>query len=226
MKWRSKHLERCIALRVSHFHFALFLSHNCVISSKLSPSLAASIEKFSQLLCYHLIVPWEFQDIAWQSEWQVVHNKYNLYKNLRIWCKVQLLEVCKFVSLQPFMLLWKRYIMPPPPWKITWYFQNPTRLQTKETCIKSFLQIVLQARFSCKLQRSQPRMVACSCQAAFKNLVSHSTRACRKCSWIKEQGGSIKWSWCRCTAHIAESSMNFQEAIAISHITNTSGDAG
>ena len=125
MKWRSKHLEqRCIALRVSHFHFALFLSHNCVISSKLSPSLAASIEKFSQLLCYHLIVPWEFQDIAWQSEWQVVHNKYNLYKNLRIWCKVQLLEVCKFVSLQPFMLLWKRIIMPPPPWKITWYFQN------------------------------------------------------------------------------------------------------
>jgi len=35
--------------------------------------------------------------------------------------------------------------------------------------MKLFLQIVLQAHFSWKLQRSLRHIVACSCQAAFKN---------------------------------------------------------
>jgi len=35
--------------------------------------------------------------------------------------------------------------------------------------MKLFLQIVLQARFSCKLQRSRHHVVACSCHVAFKN---------------------------------------------------------
>ena len=99
------------------------------------PSVAASIENLLQLSCYNLImpwresgVPWEFPHLAWQSEWQVVHNNYNLYKNLRtIWCEVRLWEVHKFVSLQPFAVQWQRIILDniSSTWKITSCFQMP-----------------------------------------------------------------------------------------------------
>jgi len=38
--------------RLSRCHFALFLSHNCIIFSVLSPSLAAFSQTFCQLLRY------------------------------------------------------------------------------------------------------------------------------------------------------------------------------
>ena len=53
------------------------------------------------------------------------------------------------------------------------------------------------------------RMVNCGCQAAFKNIVSHSTRVWCKCSWIvikrhrwstEEHGSRRKSLSCRCMA--------------------------
>ena len=49
--------------------------------------------------------------------------------------------------------------------------------------------------------RSWHRMVACSCQAAFRNLVLHSTRVWLKCSWI------VVITHCRITEEHASSTV-------------------
>ena len=178
-------------LWVSRCYSTLFFSHNFIIfGTIIKPNL---YWKFIATVTYQSIVPRQES----KRNFQPLHDRVTSgpqkihLQNLRIiLCKVRLLEVHKFVSLQPFTGQWKiifkhnasstskskknNSIFPKAQLDFKW----------RKLAWNVFLQILLQARFSCKLQRSRHHVVACSCQATFKNSFSHSTRACRKCSWI------------------------------------------